>query len=121
MARGTHYGAAAEYARKKFGGDLVESERIESVGTVPEVLSGRDPERVFVMFINLGANSVFLRVNGNPAVNSGILLSAQGGFISFDAENDATLPAKEFAAIAAVAASDVYVLTLRRETIRRGE
>lgn len=115
MARGKHYGAAAELARKLYGGDLVEFEEIESVGTSVEVLLTNDPERVFMFLINLGSTTVFLRTLGVPAVNSGIRLSAQGGSLSFSADRDGPMPTKEFKAIADTAASDVYVLTLRRD------
>lgn len=117
MARGKHYGAAAEYARKKFGGDLVESESIVTVGTSAGDLITRNPERMFLLLINLGANPVYIRNSGEPANGSGLLLSASGGFVSFDAENDATMPAKGWRAIAITASSDVYVLQLRRETL----
>lgn len=117
MARGKHYGAAAEYARKKFGGDLVESESVVTVQITAGDLVARDPERMFVMMINLGANPVYIKTRGEPASGSGVLLSASGGFISFDAENDATMPAKIWRAIAIGGTSDVYVLQLRRETM----
>lgn len=120
MAKGRHYGAAAELARMKYGGDCVEDEQIINVTNVSAIdLVTPDPERVFVMLINMGTTSVFLRTRGNPAVNQGVRLSAAGGMISFDADNDATMPTKGWRAIADTAASDVYRLTLRRETVSK--
>lgn len=117
MAKGRHYGAAADYARKKFGGDLVEDERDVTINTTAGVAIARDPERVFLFMLNVGANTVFLKSRTNPTTSLGIRLDANGGFVSFDAENDATMPAKEWNGIAAVAASTLYVLSLRRESL----
>lgn len=117
MPKGQHYGAAAALARSKFGGDLVESETDVTCNTTVTNILDRDPERVFTFIVNIGANTVHLRSKADPSTSSGIRLDANGGFISFNAENDATMPAKGWKGIATTAASTLYVLTLRRETV----
>lgn len=115
----THYGAAAALAREKYGGDLVQSEQDVVVDTTAGVVLGRDPERVFAFLLNVGANTVHLKSRSNPTTSLGIRLDANGGFVSFDSENDAVLPAVEWNGIATTAASTLYVLTLRRESITK--
>ena len=89
---------------------------------VVEELLGGDPERVLVFILNLSANSVFAGLRNSVSSTNGILLAASGGNVSFNAVEDGTLPTRQFFVVAAGAASQLYVLTLRRETqARSGE
>lgn len=109
-------GAAMLLAMRQFGGALNEDERNPSVGTVVEELLGGDPERVLVFVLNLSANSVHVGLRETVSATNGILLAASGGNVSFNAVEDGTLPTRQFFVVAAAAASQLYVLTLRRET-----
>ena len=109
-------GAALLLAMRQFGGALNEDEINPLVGTVVEELLGGDPERVLVFVLNLSANSVFVGLRNTVSATNGILLAASGGNVSFNAVEDGTLPTRQFFVVAAAAASQLYVLTLRRET-----
>ncbi len=109
-------GAALLLAMRQFGGALNEDEINPVVGTVIEELLGGDPERVLVFILNLSANSVFVGLRNSVSSTNGILLAASGGNVSFNAVEDGTLPTRQFFVVAAAAASQLYVLTLRRET-----
>ena len=109
-------------AQRQFGGALNEDEINPSVGVVVEELLGGDPERVLVFILNLSANSVHVGLRNTVSPTNGILLAANGGNVSFNAVEDGTLPTRQFFVVAAAAASQLYVLTLRRETqVQSGE
>lgn len=103
-------------AMRQFGGALNEDEINPTVGTVVEELLGGDPERVLVFILNLSPNSVHVGLRNAVSATNGILLAASGGNVSFNAVEDGTLPTRQFFVVAAAAASQLYVLTLRRET-----
>ncbi len=103
-------------AMRQFGGALNEDERNPLVGVVVEELLGGDPERVLIFILNLSANSIYVGLRETVSSTNGILLAASGGNVSFNAVEDGTLPTRQFFAVAAGAASQLYVLTLRRET-----
>ncbi len=109
-------------AMRQFGGALNEDERNPAVGAVVEELLGGDPERVLVFVLNLSANSVYVGLRNTVSPINGILLAASGGNVSFNAVEDGTLPTRQIFVVAAAPASQLYVLTLRRETqAERGE
>ncbi len=103
-------------AMRQFGGALNEDERNPVVGVVVEELLGGDPERVLIFILNLSANSVYVGLRQTVSSTNGIILAASGGNVSFNAVEDGTLPTRQFFVVAAGAGSQLYVLTLRRET-----
>ena len=103
-------------AMRQFGGALNEDERNPSVGVVGEELLGGDPERVLVFVLNLSANTVYVGLRETVSSTNGILLAASGGNVSFNAVEDGTLPTRQLFVVSTAAASQLYVLTLRRET-----
>lgn len=114
--QGVSQGAAKLLAMRQFGGALNEDERNPTVGVVVQELLGGDPERVLLFVLNLSANSVYVGLRETVSATNGILLAASGGNVSFNAIEDGTLPTRQFFAVAAGAGSQLYVLTLRRET-----
>ena len=115
-------GAALVLAERQFGGALNEDERNPVVGVAVEELLGGDPERVLVFILNLSANTVHVGLRQTVSATNGIILSCSGGSVSVNAIEDGTLPTRQFFVIAGAAASQLYVLTLRRETqVARGE
>ncbi len=103
-------------AMRQFGGALNEDERNPLVGVVVEELLGGDPERVLIFILNLSASSVHVGLRETVSSSNGILLAASGGNVSFNAVEDGTLPTRQFFVVAGAAFSQLYVLTLRRET-----
>ena len=114
-------GAAAEHARHMFGGDVVEGESNPTVGVAAAELLGGDPERVSVVIINLSPNDIYLSWRVGVASTNGVWIGPNGGSVSFNAHEDGVLPARQMFAIAGAAASQVYIITLRRETLDEGE
>lgn len=110
------FGAAARLAIAKFGGDISEDERNPTVGTDVQELLGGDPERVQVVVVNLSANTVFIGWRSTVSAANGVRLGANGGSASFNADDDATLPTRQLFGVATGAASQIYILTLRRES-----
>lgn len=115
------FGAAARLAIAKFGGDISEDERNPTVGTDVQELLGGDPERVQVVVVNLSANTVFIGWRSNVSATNGIRLGANGGSASFNADDDATLPSRQLFGVASAIGSQIYMLTLRRESQIAGE
>lgn len=109
-------GAALVLAERQFGGALNEDERNPVVGTDVEELLGGDPERVLVFILNLSAGTVHVGFRNTVSPLNGIILAASGGSISFNAIEDGTLPTRQVFVTAQFAVSQMYVLTLRRET-----
>ena len=109
-------GAALVFAERQFGGALNEDERNPVVGVAVAELLGGDPERVLVFFLNLSANSLHVGLRATVSATNGILLAANGGSVSFNVIEDGTIPTRQFFVVAAAAASQMYVLSLRRET-----
>jgi len=111
------YGAVAEYLRDRFGGLLDAQKFDRSIGTTVGLAADRDPERVFLLLINLSANDIFVAPDTVPSTTHGIRLAANGGGFSTSVRDDGVLPSLEWNAIANAAASSLYVLTCKRDTL----
>jgi len=107
-------GAAAQYIEKEFGGAFEEADETVSVGTSATRVVGHNPDCVAIVFINLGANTVYLKPANNPSSTSGIKMVASGGFLSMNVRDDLTLPSLEWYGIADTAASDLYYIRTNR-------
>lgn len=113
-------GAAVEFLAKKFGGRIEEQESAPLVTTSPAVIIGNDPEAVEVLFVNLGLQAAFVALDGRVASTRGIYLSPSGGSAVFTVEEDGTLPAREWWAIASGGGTLLYVLRVRRSSREGG-
>jgi hypothetical protein len=112
---GRLYGAAAEYVAKTYDGGMAETETSESIGTSVAQVFGNDPERVFVLLVNLSANTIYVSFDTNVSSTNGILLAANGGSLEMDVRSDLIFPIRAIYALAAGAGSMLYVLTMRRD------
>lgn len=110
-------GAAAELARQKYGGPVMETQENPTLGTAITSLVGGDPERVSILIMNLSANQVYLGFRPDVSAANGIHLVDNGGFAVFEANDDGLLPTREIFGIATGAASQLFILQLRREFI----
>lgn len=110
-------GAAAEFTERELGGPTTETENTVAVGVASTQVLGNDPERVSVVLVNLSANVIFIGFDAGVSATRGIRLTANGGQVSYNAREDYTLPIREVHALATAAASDLYVLSLRRFTV----
>lgn len=107
-------GAAAELAQRKFGGPLEESDSVESIGVTASRIFGNDPERVFVLLVNLSNNTIYVAFDSGVAAARGIVLASNGGNYQVNAEEDGTLPIREMFAVSTGASSNLYVVTQKR-------
>ena len=103
---------ALSYAR--FGGHTYAIEGVVSVGTTRQTLIRNNPNRVYWVMVNEGANDV--RVSFDPSITSasGFLLAASGGVIIGDWENEGETVGYETFGLAVGAAVNVRI----REVIR---
>ena len=114
------YGAAAEFAERKYGGGMAEREATFTATTSVQQVFGNDPERVSVLIVNTSTNSVYIGFSEAVSATNGLLLSANGGSFQSDVEEDLMLPIRAVYCLAAGAGSGLYVLTARRYTKTNG-
>jgi len=84
-----------------------------TVGTSVTQILREDPNRIAVVIINLGANSMYIGFDREISSTRGILLSANGGSYTAFWKEDFTLCARAMYAIAPAGSVSVYVLALK--------
>ena len=107
-------GAVARLVEREYGGAVAETEAVETVGTTSAAVTRNDPERPVLVFVNLSANTIFLGFDASVSSARGIRLAANGGALAMNARDDLTLPTRRWFAVATAAASNLYVLSVRR-------
>ena len=108
------YGAAAEFLRNRYAGELSEDETTVTVGTSFGEVIGSDPDRLGLLIVNLSANTVYVGINNDVSTTNGIRLGATGGSVSFNVTDDGMLLPRTWFGLATGAGSNIYVLTLKR-------
>lgn len=99
--------AADEYLRQEFGGLFEPAKVLRTTGATAVSVSGRNPECTAVIFVNTGANTVYLWTDNTVAAGNGIMLAANGGFLSLTTRDDMMLPTEDWWAISPAGASTV--------------
>lgn len=94
-----------------------ENPLVNEVGITAIRVLPNNPNRLAWIFINLSANLIYLGFSPDTSTSKGILIGANGGTASMFYKEDFELVAQEVYAIAAGAASDIYVV----ETVIEGE
>lgn len=112
-------GAAAVFAEDLFNGVLGHSVSVPSIGTTQSQIFGNDPERVSLLLINLSINTIYVGFDEAVGANKGIILEANGGYVSFNAKDDFILTTLQMNAVATGANSNLYVLTQTRIAVAR--
>lgn len=107
-------GAAAEFLRTRFGGELTEDELTVTVGTSAIALVGGNPDRLLLLFVNLSTNIVYIGLDETVTATSGIRLDSNGGSASIAVQDDGMLPTRQWFAIADGAGSEVYAVRMSR-------
>lgn len=79
--------------------------------TVTQVLRG-NPDRLLWIFVNLGANDVYLGFDQDVSPTRGILVASGGGAARAWWREDGELVIHPVYAIASTAAADVYVVVV---------
>lgn len=110
----TLYGAAAEFLRSRYKGELSEDELSASIGTGVSTVVESNPDRLGLLVLNLSANTVFVGIDNTVSLTNGIRLGANGGSVAFNVTDDGMIQTRTIYGIADGAASTVYVLSLSR-------
>lgn len=107
---------AREFSIKRFGFPTrpVENPVRASIGTTSELVLKNNPDRVFFLVVNLSANVVYVALSKDVSATKGIRLDANGGFVSFSAEEDGEAVASDVYGVATGAASAIYVLEIEK-------
>lgn len=111
-----HQPALVRFLENEFGGKYVARTTFPTVGTSLARLVPNDMERMALTIINTGADDVYLTPGPNAAVGTGILLGANGGFLSLTARDDLVVVGYDFWAIASTASSAAMVIEILRYT-----
>lgn len=115
--QGSSQAAVPSYITKEYGGagEEVTTEVIVSAAVTRLVKS--DPDRLGLLFVNLGTDSVYLTPDNRPSTTRGLFLVNNGGQVSLFVKDDLTLPSREWYATTASGISTVYVVEIRRFTV----
>ena len=92
--------ASDEYLRETYGGLFEEATVNKAVTAANVSIGGGNPECVSVTFVNTGANPAYLWLDNTVSAANGILLAANGGFLSLTVRDDMTLPTRDWHAVA---------------------
>ena len=91
-----------------------------SVGTADVQLVENNPGRTNLTIVNLSSNTVYLSPMSAASSSSGILLTASGGSLAMNYNDDLVLPTLEWHAIASGSSSNVFVFEASILGGRRG-
>lgn len=106
--------ALEAYLRERFGGRFTVETSTVSIGTSLTKAIGHDFERMGLTFINTGANDIHLTPDQSASTSVGILLGANGGFLSLTARDDLILVGWDWFAIATTTASNLLIFSVKR-------
>lgn len=108
-------GAARQYLQQKFGGFFSEAESYPVAGVAAAVLAGLNPDRLAVLVNNLGANSVYVGLDGRVSATRGFIVPPNGGSVTLWVDEDFTLVTRELWAISPGGNSQLYLLQYQRD------
>ena len=91
-----------------------------SVGTADVQLVENNPGRTNLTIVNLSSATVYLSPMSAASSASGILLTASGGSLAMNYNDDLVLPTLEWHAIASASSSNVFVIEASILGGRRG-
>lgn len=104
-----------------YGGHTREDATSIAVGLTRVTASERDPERVTLVFMNLGTTVIFVAPTPLVSTTLGFRLGPSGGLVAMDVWEDAHAPTLEWFAIGDLAGGTLFRLSIRRETLFPGE
>ena len=108
------FGAARAFTEVLLGGPTIEVESNPTATNSVTVLLQANPDRVGLVFVNQGANDVFISLNAGVSTTNGIRLAASGGSITMDVRGDFTIPSRTWFAITTAGTSAMYILEVNR-------
>lgn len=105
---------ALRFTELQLGGPCTENESVPIALTSPTLLVNGNGDRVGLLMMNLGSNNAFVTIGPTPSSTSGILLAANGGFITLNVRDDFTLCTRNWYGIANSSGVQIYVLEIVR-------
>lgn len=110
--------AAYDYLRAQYGGDFeVKSGTVNATANNATV-SGGNPEAATLTLVNSGPNPCYVWWDNTVAANNGVLLAANGGFLSMNVVEDAVLPCMDWHVVAPTGNTTLnYLLCIRNSKI----
>lgn len=103
------YGVAGEYAAKIFGGVIADGDKVVVCGITQVPVLGNDSERVSLLFMNLSNNIQYVGMDEAVGSTKGIILPANGGFVSMNITVNPGLTGRAWHGLSAGANSNLYV------------
>tara|TARA_R110000824_G_scaffold89382_3_gene219187 strand:- start:2625 stop:3002 length:378 start_codon:yes stop_codon:yes gene_type:complete len=110
----TLYGAAAEFLRDRYKGELTEDETSVTVGTAVSTISGANPDRLGLLLLNLSSNTIYVSIDNSVSATNGIRLGANGGSVALNVTDDGMIQTRTWYGLATGAGSSMYILELSR-------
>lgn len=108
------FGAARSFTDAALGGPTSDQDSSVTAQTSAGILLQGNPDRVGLLFINLGSNDVYLALNSGVSTTNGLKIPSAGGNFVCNVRDDFTLPSRTFYAIANGGTSAVYILEILR-------
>lgn len=108
--------ALEQFLQEQYGGRFVIQPTTVSIGTTLTKAIGHDYERMGLTFINTGANDIHLTPDQSASTSVGVLLGANGGFLSLTAKDDLILVGWDWFAVATTAATNLLIFSIKRYT-----
>ena len=107
---------AREFSIKRFGFPTraVENPVTDELGASAKPVLKNNPDRVFWLVINLGANVGYAALSSDVGASKGIRLEAHGGWASMSAEEDGEAVGYEVFAVAPDGTSAIYVMEIEK-------
>jgi hypothetical protein len=106
------HGPVVAWLQKEFGGAFQELETFPATAVGNTSVVGNDPNSAALLFVNIGAQDVILKLRQDLPVATGIRLGANGGGTVMTIRDDMTLPTREWFAASPGGASQLYILRL---------
>ena len=89
---------------------VTENPITDSIGTSSVIVLRADPNRLALVMFNLSANIIYVKPSHGVSSTNGIALAAGTGTLSATMEDDFSLPAMEWHAVAAGSSSAFFCL-----------
>jgi len=107
-------GAALNWIAKEYGGLIqVNANTVINVNSVYKVIVPNNADRLALILSNVGGNDLFVEPQGfNIGQNNGIILTANGGFISMNVKDDMVLPTFEWGTLTNQSSTILFVEVL---------
>lgn len=110
-------GAARFITEQRLGGPTRNIPGGGTVTTSVTTLVNNNPDRVGLLIVNLGSVDIFAWIDNSVSASKGVRLTANGGFVSLDVNDDFTLPAEQWIGITSSGSAAFATLELVSDVV----